>query len=83
MDFDDKTDSETFVTDDNNQKAFKLFRDDGGMLQAEVKLKTRDKNVPKYVYVEALQIVDQVTAAMSQQERLLAYARLAEKLNKS
>ena len=83
MDFDDKTDSETFVTDDNNQKAFKLFRDDGGMLQAEVKLKTRDKNVPKYVYIEALQIVDQVTAAMSQQERLLAYARLAEKLNKS
>ena len=83
MDFDDKTDSETFVTDDNNQKAFKLFRDDGGMLQAEVKLKTRDKNVPKYVYIEALQIVDQVTAAMSQQERLMAYARLAKKLNKS
>lgn len=83
MDFDDKTGSETFVTVDNNQKAFKLFRDNGGRLQAEVKLKTRDKNVPKYVYVEALQIVDQVTAAMSQQERLLAYARLAEKLNKS
>lgn len=73
----------TYVTDGNNQKAFKLVRDDSGMLQAEVKLKTRDKNVPKYVYVEALQVVDQVTAAMSQQERLLAYARLAEKLNKS
>ena len=69
------------MTDDNNQKAFKLFRNDGGMLQAEIKLKTRDKNVPKYVCVDALQIVDQVTAAMSQQERLLAYARLAEKLN--
>lgn len=82
MDFNEK-DSGTYVTDVNNQKAFKLVRGDGGMLQAEVKLKTRDKNVPKYVYVDALQVVDQVTAAMSQQERLLAYARLAEKLNKS
>ncbi len=82
MDFGSK-DSDTYVTDYNNQKAFKLFRDDGGMLQVEVKLKTRDKNVPKYVYVDALQVVDQVTDAMSQQERLLAYARLAEKLNKS
>lgn len=81
MDFGSK-DSDTYVTDYNNQKAFKLFRDDGGMLQVEVKLKTRDKNVPKYVYVDALQVVDQVTDAMSQQERLLAYARLAEKLNK-
>lgn len=82
MDF-DENDSGTYVTDGNNQKAFKLVRDDDGMLQAEVKLKTRDKNVPKYVYVEALQVVDQVTSAMSQQERLLAYAKLAEKLNKS
>lgn len=80
MDFDIK-DSGIYVTNDNNQKAFRLFRDDGGMLQAEVKLKTRDKNVPKYVYVDALQIVDQITAAMSQQERLLSYAQLAEKLN--
>lgn len=79
----DEKDSGIYVTDGNNQKAFKLVRDDGGMLQAEVKLKTRDKNVPKYVYVDALQVVDQVTAAMSQQERLLAYAKLAEKLNKS
>lgn len=82
MDF-DKKDSGTYVTDGNNQKVFKLVRDDGGMLQAEVKLKTRDKNVPKYVYVDALQIVDQVTAAMNHQERLLAYARLGEKLDKS
>lgn len=82
MDF-DENESGTYVTDGNNQKAFKLIRGDGGMLQVEVKLKTRDKNVPKYVYVDALQVVDQVTAAMSQQERLLAYARLAEKLNKS
>lgn len=82
MDFDEK-DSETYVTDGNNQKAFKLVRDDGGMLKVEVKLKTRDKNVPKYVYVDALQVVDQVTAAMSQKERLLAYTKLAEKLNKS
>lgn len=82
MDF-EENDSGTYVTDGNNQKAFKLVRDESGILRVEVKLKTRDKNVPKYVYVEALQVVDQVTAAMSQQERLLAYARLAEKLNKS
>lgn len=73
----------TYVVNGNNDKAFKLLRADTGELQIEVNRRIRDKTAPKLVYVDALDVVDQVTAAMSQQERLLAYARLAEKLNKS
>lgn len=73
----------TYVVNGNNDKAFKLLRADNGELQIEVNRRIRDKTAPKLVYVDALDVVDQVTAAMSQQERLLAYARLAEKLNKS
>ena len=73
----------TYVVNGNNDKAFKLLRADSGELQIEVNRRIRNKTAPKLVYVDALDVVDQVTAAMSQQERLLAYARLAEKLNKS
>lgn len=73
----------TYVVNGNNDKAFKLLRADSGELQIEVNRRIRDKTAPKLVYVDALDVVDQLTAAMSQQERLLAYARLAEKLNKS
>ena len=73
----------TYVVNGNNDKAFKLLRADSGELQIEVNRRIRDKTAPKLVYVDALDVVDQVTAAMSQQERLLAYAKLAEKLNKS
>lgn len=73
----------TYVVNGNNDKAFKLLRADSGELQIEVNRRIRDKTAPKFVYVDALDVVDQVTAAMSQQERLLAYAKLAEKLNKS
>lgn len=76
-------DNFTYVVNGNNDKAFKLLRADSGELQIEVNRRIRDKTAPKLVYVDALDVVDQVTAAMSQQERLLAYARLAEKLNKS
>ena len=73
----------TYVVNGNNDKAFKLLRADSGELQIEVNRRIRDRAAPKLVYVDALDVVDQVTAAMSQKERLLAYARLAEKLNKS
>lgn len=73
----------TYVVNGNNDKAFKLLRADSGELQIEVNRRIRDKTAPKLVYVDALDVVDQVTAAMSQQERLIAYARLVEKLNKS
>lgn len=51
--------------------------------QAEVKTKTRDKKVPPLIYVDAIEVIDQVAAAMNREERLLAYAKLAARLNKS
>ncbi len=80
---DHESDSFTYVVNGNNDKAFRLFRADSGELQIEVNRRIRDRNAPKLVYVDAMDVIDQVTAAMSQQERLFAYARLAEKLNKS
>lgn len=71
--------SEFFVVDKNLRHAFKLVRNCEG-LQAEVKLKTRDKNVPKYVYVDAIEVIDQVAAAMNMEERLIAYSKLMARL---
>ena len=76
-------DSGMYVTNDKNQNAFRLLRDEVGMLQVEVKLKSRDRNTQKFVYVEALEVVYQITSAMNQQERLKAYTDLSKKLNKS
>ena len=72
---------EIFVINENQEKAFKLVRTEG-VLQAEVKTKTRDKKVPPLIYVDAIEVIDQV-AAMNREERLLAYAKLAARLNKS
>lgn len=80
---DHESENFTYVVNGNNDKAFKLFRSDNGELQIEVNRRIRDRNAPKLVYVDAMDAIDQITVAMSQQERLLAYARLAEKLNKS
>ena len=74
-----KKDSEYFVINKNQEKAFKLIRDNG-TLQADVKTRTRDKNVPSHIYVEAIDVIDQVAAAMNLEERLLAYSRLGELL---
>ena len=76
-------DSGMYITNDKNQNAFRHLRDEVGMLQVEVKLKSRDRNTQKFVYVEALEVVDQITSAMNQQERLKAYTDLSKKLNKS
>lgn len=43
---------EIFVINENQEKAFKLVRTEG-VLQAEVKTKTRDKKVPPLIYVDA------------------------------
>lgn len=80
MDYEEEAFS--YVVNDDGDKAFKLFRTKSGSLQIEVNRRIRDRTVPKLVCVDALDAVDQVTAVMSQQERLLAYARLTEKLNK-
>lgn len=73
---------EIFVINENQEKVFKLVRTEG-VLQAEVKTKTRDKKVPPLIYVDAIEVIDQVAAAMNREERLLAYAKLAARLNKS
>ena len=73
---------EIFVINENQEKAFKLVRTEG-VLQAEVKTKTRDKKVPPLIYVDAIEVIDQVAAAMNREERLLAYMKLAARLNKS
>lgn len=73
---------EIFVINENQEKAFKLVRTEG-VLQAEVKTKTRDKKVPPLIYVDAIEVIDQVAAAMNREERLFAYAKLAARLNKS
>lgn len=73
---------EIFVINENQEKAFKLVRTEG-VLQAEVKTKTRDKKVPPLIYVDAIEVIDQVAAAMNREERLLAYVKLAARLNNS
>lgn len=73
---------EIFVINKNQEKAFKLVRTEG-VLQAEVKTKTRDKKVPTFIYIEAIEVIDQVAAAMNEEERLLAYTKLASRLNRS
>lgn len=73
---------EIFVINENQEKVFKLVRTEG-VLQAEVKTKTRDKKVPPCIYVDANEVIDQVAAAMNREERLLAYAKLAARLNNS
>lgn len=50
---------EIFVINENQEKAFKLVRTEG-VLQAEVKTKTRDKKVPPLIYVDAIEVIDQV-----------------------
>ena len=73
---------EIFVINKNQEKAFKLVRTEG-VLQAEVKTKTRDKKIPPLIYVDAIEVIDQVAAAMNREERLLAYVKLAARLNKN
>ncbi len=68
-----------FVKNSNGEKAFKLIRVDGE-LTIDVKTKIRDKNVPANIRVEAIEVIDQIAAAMSYEERMKAYAKLLERL---
>lgn len=70
-----------FVKNRNGDKAFKLIRIDGE-LTIDVKTKIRDKNVPSNIRVEAIEVIDQIAAAMSYEERMKAYAKLVERLPK-
>ena len=54
-----------------------------GVLQVEFKLKSKDKLVPATVTIDAVEVVDQITAAMNQEERLLAYSKLVARMGKT
>ena len=71
-----------FVINKNQEKAFKLIREKG-VLQADIKTRVRDRNVPPHIYVEAIEVIDQVAAAMNQEERLSAYNKLLARLQKT
>lgn len=75
---------EIFVINERQERGFKLIRSDcDGKLIADVKTKSRDKNVPPHIYIDAIEVIDQIAAAMNREERLLAYARLADRLSKN
>ena len=74
---------ELFVQGNNaRDKACKLIRPNG-ILQVEFKLKSKDKLVPATVTIDAVEVVDQITAAMNQEERLLAYSKLIARMGKT
>lgn len=63
-------------------KACKLVRSDG-MLEIEFKLKSKDKLVPSKIVIEAVEVVNQITAVMNQEERMRVYAHLIAELSKT
>lgn len=74
---------ELFVQGANpHDKACKLIRANG-VLQVEFKLKSKDKLVPAKVTLDAIEVVDQITAAMNQEERLIAYSKLMARMGKT
>ena len=71
-----------FVTDKQQVTGFELVRSDEGKLIADIKKKSRDKNVPKHVEIEAIEVIDQIVAAMNMEERMQAYRRLLQRIHK-
>lgn len=71
---------ELYVKDVDQNNACKLIRPDAGGLQVEFKMKSKDKMVPPFIHIDAVEVVDQITAAMNQEERLLAYAKLMARM---
>ena len=68
-----------FVINHNKEKAFKLTRENG-TLQAEVKMWCRNKSRTNHILVEAIDVVDQIAAAMNREERLRAYQVIESRL---
>ena len=73
---------ELYVKDKVQNNACKLIRPNDGELQVEFKMKSNDKKVPPYIRIDAVEVVDQITAAMNQEERMLAYTKLMLRLRK-
>ncbi len=63
-------------------KACKLIRSDG-ILEIEFKLKSKDKLAPSKVVIEAVEVVNQITAVMNQEERMKIYANLIAGFSKN
>ena len=79
----DEKNFELYVQGKNpRDRACKLIRPEG-TLRVEFKLKSKDKFVPAKVVIAAVEVVDQITAAMNQEERLKAYANLFARLPKT
>ena len=70
-----------YVINQNREKAFKLTRENG-TLQAEIKMWCRNKSRTNHILVEAIDVVDQIAAAMNQEERLQAYHAIEARLKK-
>lgn len=74
---------ELFVQGKNpRDKGCKLIRPEG-ILQVEFKLKSKDKLAPARVVIDAVDVVDQITAAMNQEERMLTYTKLLTRMGKT
>ena len=71
--------SDIYVINQNREKAFKLTRENG-TLQAEVKMWCRNKSRTNHILVEAIDVVDQIAAAMNREERLRAYQVIESRL---
>lgn len=67
---------EIFVINENQEKVFKLVRTEG-VLQAEVKIKTRDKKVPPFIYVDAIEVIDQVATADEQRGKVVCLCEVS------
>lgn len=73
---------ELFVQGKNpRDKGCKLIRPEG-TLQVEFKLKSKDKHVPDKVVIDAVEVVDQITAAMNQEERVMTYSKLLARMGR-
>lgn len=74
---------ELYVQGENpRDKACKLIRTNGTLL-VEFKMKSKDKMVPPTITMDAVEVVDQITAAMNHEERMLAYGKLSARMNKT
>lgn len=71
---------EIFVVDSDGHKAFKLLFQDDDKLVVEVKGNSRNEKIPKYIYISAIDVIDQITARMNFAERMEAYHILTERI---
>ncbi len=74
---------EIFVYSKEGYKVFKLFFRDDKELVAEIKGNSRNEKIPKYIYISAIDMIDQITAKMNFSERMAVYNLLSERIKES